>query len=131
MKVLRVWRRSGSRYPSSTLLNTQPRSGRFYLIATDPARWGWVEIATMQPLLTEKQVAVILQITPSTLRNWRNPKIKKGPAWAKYGRLVRYDRKDVQLWIDQTAVRSPGDQSEDWQLLTSLRFELRPTCSEA
>jgi predicted DNA-binding transcriptional regulator AlpA len=92
------------------LPDTKPRSGPLYLIATDPAQAGRVEIATMQPLLTEKQVALILQIAPSTLRNWRNPKIKKGPAWAKYGRLVRYDRKDVQLWMDQTAVRSEADQ---------------------
>jgi len=53
----------------------------------------------MQTLLTERQVAAILQMAPKTLRNWRDPKINKGPAWRKYGRLVRYDRQDVQLWM--------------------------------
>ncbi len=51
----------------------------------------------MQTLLTERQVAALLQISPKTLRNWRT--LGKGPSWRKYGRFVRYDRQDVQLWI--------------------------------
>ena len=64
----------------------------------------------MQTLLTERQVAAILQIAPKTLRNWRDPKINKGPAWRKYGRLVRYDRQDVQLWMAHAAVREADHQ---------------------
>jgi predicted DNA-binding transcriptional regulator AlpA len=64
----------------------------------------------MQPLLTERQVAAMLQIKSKTLRNWRNPKINRGPVWAKYGRLVRYDRQDVQLWIAHAAVREADHQ---------------------
>jgi predicted DNA-binding transcriptional regulator AlpA len=60
----------------------------------------------MQTLLTERQVAAILQMAPKTLRNWRDPKINKGPAWRKYGRLVRYDRQDVQLWMAHSALIS-------------------------
>ena len=54
----------------------------------------------MQTLLTERQVAALLQISPKTLRNWRT--LAKGPSWRKYGRLVRYDRQDVQLWMAHT-----------------------------
>jgi hypothetical protein len=57
----------------------------------------------MQTLLTERQVAAILQISPKTLRNWRT--LEKGPAWAKYGRLVRYDCQDVQLWMAPPTIR--------------------------
>jgi predicted DNA-binding transcriptional regulator AlpA len=62
----------------------------------------------MQPLLTERQVAAILQISPKTLRNWRA--LEKGPAWRKYGRLVRYDCQDVQLWMAHAAVRQADEQ---------------------
>lgn len=74
----------------------------------------------MQTLLTERQVAAILQISPKTLRNWRSPKINKGPAWAKYGRLVRYERQDVSLWMAHAAIRSA-----DKQFAVVSQFELQ------
>jgi hypothetical protein len=58
----------------------------------------------MQPLLTERQVAAILAIAPKTLRNWRV--LKKGPAWRKYGRLVRHSCRDVQVWVIHAADRA-------------------------
>jgi predicted DNA-binding transcriptional regulator AlpA len=76
----------------------------------------------MQTLLTERQVAAILQIQPKTLRNWRDPKINKGPAWFKLGRLVRYDRQDVQLWMAHQAV-----QEADRQFSRALGREWRET----
>jgi hypothetical protein len=42
----------------------------------------------VEPLLTEKQVAAILQTAVQTLRNWRCRGV--GPAFTKVGPLVRY-----------------------------------------
>jgi predicted DNA-binding transcriptional regulator AlpA len=60
----------------------------------------------MQPLLTERQVAAMLQISPKTLRNWRV--LKRGPAWRKFGRLVRYNLRDVQIWIARAFPKRAG-----------------------
>jgi hypothetical protein len=62
----------------------------------------------MQTLLTERQVAAVLAIAPKTLRNWRA--LGKGSAWRKYGRLVRYDTQDVQLWMAHAALREADAQ---------------------
>ena len=47
-------------------------------------------------LLTDKQLAVELNIKPKTLANWRN--LNVGPAYIKERGVVRYRRADVNLW---------------------------------
>ena len=47
----------------------------------------------MSEWMTTKQVAEFYQISAATLENWRW--LKKGPAYSRIGRLVRYDRQDV------------------------------------
>lgn len=52
------------------------------------------------PLLTPKQVAVILGVTEWCLRNWRHLGTK-GPKFVKLGeRFVRYRQVDVDEWIE-------------------------------
>ena len=53
-----------------------------------------------QPLLTEKQAAEILGITPGTLTVWRCTKRYNIP-FVKVGRSVRYRRESLLAWIDQ------------------------------
>lgn len=53
-----------------------------------------------EPLLTEKQAAEILGITPGTLTVWRCTKRYNIP-FVKVGRSVRYSRESLQAWIDQ------------------------------
>jgi predicted DNA-binding transcriptional regulator AlpA len=48
-------------------------------------------------LLTSKEVAAMLGISPTRLCVWRGD--GQGPAWVKVGRLVRYRLHDVQAWI--------------------------------
>ena len=48
-------------------------------------------------LLTPDEVREILQVSHSTLEQWRW--LGKGPRWLKVGRHVRYRRVDVRGWI--------------------------------
>ena len=48
-------------------------------------------------LLTPPQVAARLGIELVTLADWRWR--KKGPAWLKIGRLVRYPAPQLEAWI--------------------------------
>jgi predicted DNA-binding transcriptional regulator AlpA len=54
-------------------------------------------------LLTERQVAQLLQIKAATLRKWRWE--GRGPSYLKLaGSAVRYRRRDVDRFIAETAV---------------------------
>lgn len=50
-------------------------------------------------LLTEKQAAVRLQVSPATLQVWRCTRRVNLP-FVKVGRLVRYRAEDLQAFID-------------------------------
>ena len=50
----------------------------------------------------EKAAARILGIAVQTLRNWRH--IRKGPAYIKMGRSVRYQIKDLQEYLDDRRI---------------------------
>lgn len=53
----------------------------------------------MKALLTGEEVAVILGVTPGTLRTWRY--LAQGPKYVKLSnRWVRYKPEDVQEYID-------------------------------
>jgi len=62
-----------------------------------------VQARQTDPLLTEKQVAKLLGVKPSTLQVWRSTKRYPLP-YIKSGRLVRYRASAVQEFIDLRTV---------------------------
>lgn len=50
-------------------------------------------------LMTVEQVSAYLGISVNTLNYWRKPEVDKGPPWIKEGRVLRYDRDDVDAWL--------------------------------
>lgn len=54
--------------------------------------------------LTEHQVAEALGLSVQTLRNWRS--LRKGPAYTKYGRAVRYLEPDLQKYQDAKRIET-------------------------
>ncbi|MFM9920808.1 helix-turn-helix transcriptional regulator [Lacisediminihabitans sp. H27-G8] len=54
------------------------------------------ESPTSSPFLTEEQAAARLQLSPRTLRNWRN--LAQGPAALKLGGAVRYHSDALDAW---------------------------------
>jgi hypothetical protein len=53
---------------------------------------------------TEQKIADYLDVTLACLRDWRSRKV--GPPYLKLGRLVRYKRSDVLLWLEEQASQS-------------------------
>ena len=53
---------------------------------------------TLDRLLTQDEVAEKLQVSKSTLRNWRAS--KKGPPIVLIGQQIRYRPEDVTAWIN-------------------------------
>ncbi len=56
----------------------------------------------MGELLNSEQAANVLGVRPQTLACWRL--YGKGPAFAKIGRLVRYDRRTLEDWVRKNTV---------------------------
>ena len=48
-------------------------------------------------LLTTKQLAMLLDVKPMTLYQWRQR--GQGPAFLKFDHTIRYDVKDVRNWL--------------------------------
>lgn len=59
--------------------------------------------ANPEQLMTEKDVASLICITPRALQNWRLR--GGGPEYVKIGRSVRYQRSDVMQFIDERKKR--------------------------
>jgi predicted DNA-binding transcriptional regulator AlpA len=57
-----------------------------------------IQLRRHRRLLTERQVAAMLNVAPHTLAVWRTS--NKGPAFLKLGRAVRYDEMDVYAYMD-------------------------------
>lgn len=55
--------------------------------------------------LNENQVAEQLNVSVATLQRWRWA--KRGPAYAKFGRCVRYEEAAVEAFINQSRVEIP------------------------
>lgn len=55
-------------------------------------------MAGVKRLLDTANAATYLDLEQGTLENWRYQ--RKGPPCVKFGRLVRYDLKDLDKWID-------------------------------
>ncbi|MDN5687784.1 MAG: helix-turn-helix domain-containing protein [Brachybacterium sp.] len=53
-------------------------------------------------LLTPPQVAQTLTVSTSTLSEWRY--LRKGPAYVKQGRIVRYPADALAAWIADNTV---------------------------
>lgn len=53
-------------------------------------------------LLTQDELAAVLDVSPETLREWR--RIKQGPDYVKAGKNVMYREKDVMRWIERNIV---------------------------
>lgn len=63
--------------------------------------------ASIRRLLTERQVANRLEVSPRTLQNWR--RYGEGPRFVKLGAAVRYVEGDLDAWIDEQIRRSTSD----------------------
>jgi len=50
----------------------------------------------MKKLLTVKELEKIFQVTRQTIFDWR----KKGLPYKKVGRLVRFEKSEVEIWIE-------------------------------
>ena len=57
---------------------------------------------TQSQSLTEHEVAARLHLSVATLRAWRLR--KKGPRYVRFGRAVRYLTRDLDRYIDESAV---------------------------
>lgn len=53
-------------------------------------------------LLTQDELAHVLEVTPDTLREWR--RLKQGPDFVKTGKNVMYRHSDVLAWIKLNVV---------------------------
>jgi predicted DNA-binding transcriptional regulator AlpA len=58
-------------------------------------------------LLTTAELAAILQLSPSTLANWRS--LGQGPPYRKTGGAVRYRWADVEAWSLERVRNLVGD----------------------
>jgi excisionase family DNA binding protein len=55
-------------------------------------------------LLTEREAAELLKVSPQTVEGWRHA--GTGPPFARIGRSPRYLRRNVRAWVEQ---RREGD----------------------
>jgi len=53
-------------------------------------------------LLTVKDAAAYLHVTPLTLARWR--KAGTGPNWSQPGKKVLYRKSDLDAWVDARSV---------------------------
>lgn len=58
--------------------------------------------------INEVEAAALIGTRVQTLRNWRVRGID-GPAFYKFGRLVRYDRDEVIAWAKSCRATSTSD----------------------
>ena len=56
----------------------------------------------MVGLLSEDELAVMIDVKPQTLQTWRVQ--KTGPDFVKLGKAVFYRRSDVEAWIASNVV---------------------------
>jgi hypothetical protein len=56
------------------------------MLATPAPRW-----------FTPKKAAAHLRVTEKTLETWRSG--RRGPAWSKRGRVIRYDVNDLDAFL--------------------------------
>ena len=69
---------------------------------------------TITELLTAEEVAGITGLSIETLAQWRSQ--KRGIAYLKVGRMVRYDPVDVQAYLEGCRVSVSDPQERKWKL---------------
>ena len=74
-------------------------------------------------LLSESELAAIIQVKPHTLAVWRVR--KRGPAFVRLGKRVFYRRTDVENWI--AAQCNPTDQHTPEPENQTLSVRVEPT----
>lgn len=52
---------------------------------------------TVESLLTSREVAEILRVSPATLSRWRDRNV--GPAWSDFYGMPRYELETVARWV--------------------------------
>jgi len=57
-------------------------------------------------LVTEREASEVLSCTVAALRKWRRE--RRGPAWIKLGRLVRYEEHALAEFIERHTVGTPA-----------------------
>ncbi|MBZ5577380.1 MAG: helix-turn-helix domain-containing protein [Acidobacteriia bacterium] len=57
-----------------------------------------VSNSTLAPLLNEREVARIANLSIGTIRRWRL--LRQGPKYLKIGSAVRYQPEDVSAWLE-------------------------------
>jgi hypothetical protein len=53
------------------------------------------------PLLSEGEAAVLLGLSPATLKKWR--RTRRGPRYYCLGSAVRYKREDLEAFVSESA----------------------------
>lgn len=64
------------------------------------------EVRGLSRLLDEYEVSDLLGVRVSTLRYWRHTSVRRGPAFVKLGRLVRYPPEDLKRYLKKNSVRT-------------------------
>ena len=68
-------------------------------IAIDPAHGRSIDSSLIQRLLSTREAATYLRLSPRTLEGWRCGKGGvQGPPFVKYGRNVFYRIEDLRAW---------------------------------
>ncbi len=63
------------------------------------------------PLLTDLEVAALLNLSDNTLAVWRSTK-REGPPYIKLGRAVRYQLSSVNQYIESCKIISGGGKND-------------------
>ena len=61
----------------------------------------------MTELLTEREAAALLHVSVKCLQGWRSR--GGGPPYRKIGRCVRYEKADLETFVEQAVRRSTSD----------------------
>ena len=54
--------------------------------------------------MNDVEAAKFLSLSAQTLRNWRVQ--SRGPAYSRAGRAIRYDKRDLEEFMNQNKVRN-------------------------
>ena len=88
----------------------------------------------MSSLISSKQAAKLLGISPKTLKSWRSA--GKGPRFLKLGSApqaaVRYDRAEIEAWLAERAFSSTSDATVNHPSSPSApsAFSAKPCCGK-
>ena len=63
--------------------------------------------------LTTQEAAEILGLSPMTLTTWRSRQVPRGPAFVRMGRAVRYEREEIERFIEAARVNPAEAFAED------------------